>query len=163
MDIEAVLDAMANERALMHEEDASAELCFKVELIGGPATQRRTGHVYIAAKGQAKGDEGEGFCRIHEVGMSFWASYREYDRVVAGVLCRGWCHKMQYYYDLEQNSGEQYLVFTAEHRNAYQGPTKLTLLREQPNLSQRILGRLAKIDNLFSNGYGSGPSSTRHP
>ena len=64
----------------------------------------------------------------------------------AVAICRSWCHRFQYFYDLGRTEPEgQAIVFGAGHIAAYAEPPGLVILVGRPGLSDKIVARAAQL------------------
>ena len=64
----------------------------------------------------------------HGMQITFKATFSKHGEEPARVLCRSWCHRMQYFYNLEQEAGGPGFVFTPAMVAGYMEPDELTAL-----------------------------------
>ena len=98
----------------------------------------------------ARGAAAKAFCERHVEAYSFRCSYDRYDQRDAGVLCRSWAHRAQYYYDAERRDPMgQAVIFGPRHHAAYQEPSELLLLLASPGVRQATLDRAKELRETF--------------
>ena len=106
---------------------------------------------YDAAQAVARNALAEELCKRRGVQVSFRVSYgtgASPDQV--GVLMRGWCRRMQHFFDLEITSAAgKKLVFSQQQVDEYEESTEFLHLAT-PLASKQILQRVQQIRNIFA-------------
>ena len=83
----------------------------------------------MALQCQTRTDVGRDFCKRRGLQVTFKCSYATVDgHDNAGVLCRAWCHRMQFFLDLEQASPSGATEDIIGQLGLYQEPSELTRL-----------------------------------
>ena len=126
-----VAEAMEAARAEVGEEVIAELKSFKVRLLGGDFTMKAKAKGCDYWLAECRGKKPKEF-----VGVYFrYASFRVGIELGADahLLCRMWCHRMQYFFDVWLNSGDAFFVFQQSDIDAY---------REPPEL-QQLIDRLA--------------------
>eukprot|EP00974_Lingulodinium_polyedra_P035797 3435890-Lingulodinium_polyedra.AAC.1 len=59
---------------------------------------------YDAVAGVCRSHDVRDWCRRQGVQNTFRANYSVYGGRAGGIICRAWCHRMQYYYNLHLTS-----------------------------------------------------------
>ena len=144
IDEEAVLSAIS---LLEAERTAEIEIAavmetreFRVKHRAGDSTLLDTGTYYDACQGRSTTAGAEWAVR-HGLQVTFKATFSVHNSGPAKVLCRAWCHRMQYFYNLEQASTEEVFMITEDMKAAYEEPAELLELErapERPANLQRI-------------------------
>eukprot|EP00974_Lingulodinium_polyedra_P084351 8166743-Lingulodinium_polyedra.AAC.1 len=98
--------ALEAARAALAAETHESWDDFRVGVLGGEDLQARKGIPYDAIIGIARNDDATDWCKRRKVPYSFRANYTTYGASACGVLARFWCHKMQYYLNIEANHPE---------------------------------------------------------
>eukprot|EP00974_Lingulodinium_polyedra_P082245 7963404-Lingulodinium_polyedra.AAC.1 len=75
---------------------------FRVTVLGGEAQEKKTGRAFDNVIALNKGVAGKDFLVRRMEGYTFRCSADHYTLSVAGVLCRSWVHRCQFYFDLEK-------------------------------------------------------------
>ena len=143
-----VFNALAMKRAEMYEKAPAPDDDFKVDLVGGPATMKRSGLAYDGVEAAARGQDAVDFCIRHHLPRHFSCKLPMYDEHIAGILCRAWCHKMQWCLNTTKHS--TVIIVTAASIEAYGEPTEFTSLTDDPNCTVHARKRMTQIRNLFS-------------
>ena len=123
---------------------------FKTGVLGGKWTAKHKGVPFDAIQGSARGVLAQSFCRRRNVQLSARFDVSAYGQVACNVLARAWCHRMQYYYNLELTDalGEG-KVFTQADVDAYLAPTEFVQLVESRPHSAQLAKRIVQITALF--------------
>ena len=124
-DIERCMDELSLKRAEEADAMRTATEDFKVELLGGPATKKKKGIAFSGFKGSARGFLAERFCEMHGLDKTFGASFAEHTEAIAGIVCRAWCHKLQYYFDIQVSV----FIFRSNHSCHCHPPVSNTSVR----------------------------------
>ena len=128
-EILAGLDALERERAAIKEDaiDAGGR-DFVTKIRGGLSETLKSGMTVHAAQGQCTSREAEFWARLHGA-TTFKATFNEHTMVASKVLTRCWCHRMQYFYDLEKMAppGSDF-SYTPDVVASYMEPTELAAL-----------------------------------
>jgi hypothetical protein len=132
---------------------------FRCSILGGAWTARATGHVYDYYIGKASSGPAERWCRAYGVALSGRFAMTLYGDVLAGLLSRAWCHKMQYYFNICEASGDPaYRYLPADHEG-YTEPQDLTEAAIGPEAKQQArVAALRAIRPSCSSGSGSASS-----
>ena len=103
-----------------------------------------------ATQGTASGAAALSFCRrrgIQSGQIRF--NINRYGSDTCGILARAWCHKMQWYYNVELLSPEgEATVFSPDHHSAYLEPTEFQHLVAH-DTRPFLVERVTQIRNLF--------------
>ena len=104
---------------------------------------------FDAAQAVARNELALDFCKRRGVQSTFRAAYSRHTAEVVGVLVRGWCRKMQIYFDLEITSPEgTKLVFGDGHHSAFHEATEFSELAES-NPGNEVMRRVRQIRAIF--------------
>ena len=137
-------------RAALAEGAPHSAEDFKTRVLGGPWLIRTRGEGRYAVAGEAVGAFAIDFCRRRKVNRGFRCNYSVYGARVCGILCRLWCHKMQYFLDVETAATEgTELVFTPEHHAGYEEPTEVARLLAEPVVIPETRVRVEQVRALF--------------
>ena len=138
-------------RAALEKEPHVSHDDFNVYIGTPPDSSKDKGQQVDNVVAQARGAAPRDFCRRHGQGYTFRCSIDKFTLHDAGVICRSWCHRFQYVYDLERTEPEgQAIVFSARHVDAYEEPPELLILMGRPGLSDKVVVRVAQMRNTFS-------------
>ena len=128
------VDEEQRERNLQAIDEARARLDasgrrywddFKIDILGGADLFERTGRPFDFICSSFRGLLAQDFCKRRGTGQTFRADHDVYGEHCCQVLCRAWCHRLQYYYELEKSAPAGHaLVFIAAHHAAYIEPTE---------------------------------------
>eukprot|EP00974_Lingulodinium_polyedra_P008757 836926-Lingulodinium_polyedra.AAC.1 len=100
--------------------------------------------------GYARGAEAKEFCHRHHEDKSFRCSYNLYGPHAAGVLCRAWCHRAQFYLDQEaMDPMGKGVTFEQRHHDRYEEPAELLSLLALPDVSEAVRARVAQLREIF--------------
>ena len=133
MDDEQLLEALGaleKEQKIAAIEHASSGCAdFKSAVRGGESQLYKSGDAVHANQARSVGKFATAWARRRGLHITFKATHGEHGQAEAKVLCRAWCHRMQFFYDLELASAEgPELVYTLAHVASYIEPTELTAL-----------------------------------
>ena len=124
------LTALDKERIVTAAEHAFAGCAdFVSRVRGGESHILKTGEEVHAHQSQCIGKFATAWARRRNLHTTFKATHGTHGPAEAKLLCRCWCHRMQFFYDLELASAEgPALVYSREHVESYVEPTELTIL-----------------------------------
>lgn len=127
--------------------DISTLQCFRVGSRASTSKVASGGPSAMEVFGIASTQAAKEFCSRKRVKQSASFTISVYGQADGSVLARGWCHKMQWAYNLCQVHDEAY-VPTAADFSRYQEPRELTALFNATTTSS-IKDRTMKIRSLF--------------
>ena len=115
---------------------------FVTGVLGGAWTKRERGRVYDAYQGRAAHRASQDFCERYGLQKSARFGIDVFGDRMAGQLSRAWCHRLQYYYDLEAARGRD-SGFTAEDHGQYEEPAYVAAM--EATMTERQRARLAGL------------------
>ena len=119
---------------------------FYIELRGGRWTDAHRGVAYDCVRAKAATATVEDWCRLFSLPVSGSFAIGRYGRCHASRLAACWKHRMQFFYDMWRECGEDNFCFTPANLALYVEPPEVdTLLAEG---SAFVQGRLALIQNM---------------
>ena len=132
IDEDEVWEGLARlERARAAEVEVAAALPdrdFVSKVRGGESEVYRSGDIVHAMQGQCSGAEATAWARMHGA-STFKATVSEHGVEEAKILVRSWCHRMQYFYNLEMSAAPSSdFSFAPAVVEAYGEPTELAAL-----------------------------------
>ena len=102
----------------------------------------KTGEAVHAHQGQCCNKFATAWAVRHGLQVTFKASHVPHGLAESKVLCRAWCHKMQFLYNLEKESAAgPELIYTAAHLASYVEPSEFAALARDaanPSWAARI-------------------------
>jgi hypothetical protein len=122
---------------------------FKTAVLGGAWLLHTHGIPFDAVQGAARGAFAKDFCARRGVQLAIRFSYNSYGAELCGVMARAWCHKMQFFLNLERRTpAGAAVVITRDHHDEYSEPTEFTraVLESDCHL---VAGRAAQIRGLL--------------
>ena len=150
-DDEEIFSAMAaleKERETVAEEGALANIDFVTRVRGRVSSTSSEAAGPMGLQATVRTELAKEFCRRRGLQTTYKCTFSTHGRKVSGVLCRAWCHKMQWLLnkELEVDDGES-LEFTEEVLAGYHEPTEVTQLtaEEVHGASQERLAFLKNI------------------
>ena len=148
-DIQQMLEDLDKARAALSADPEPSTDDFKVSVLGGHWTMEHHGVGADAVMGSARGNAAKAFCTRRGVQQGIRFNYSVYGAEACGILARGWCHKMQHFYNLELSrpNGRE-LVFGAERVETYREPTEFARLSE--GAAGAVTNRIRQIRDLLT-------------
>jgi hypothetical protein len=143
-EVDAALDALHLARAELLAETADADCAdFRPHVLGGKWTAQFLHKPFDAISGMARNGEAEAFSerRIGQKTMRFSVTYGTKE---CGILARAYCHRLQYFYDVENLFDGHLHVFTNEQRAAYVESAEFLGLAAVTK-SAAVLGRISQV------------------
>lgn len=118
--LQALFEELEQKREEWLDEGGGNNGDFKVILIGGQFLLRKTGQAYEAFRGQAKQDS-RGFAWCKQYGLQTSAKFHLniFGEEASCAMANAWCHRMRYFFDLWEASGEESYTYTPEDRAGY--------------------------------------------
>ena len=111
---------------------------------GGVSQQLKTGELNHGIQGACSNDYSTGWAKGRGLHVTFKATFSEYGPELSAKLVRAWCHRMQYFYDLELASTDADFAFTQDIIDGYVEPSELTeLAAAAPDL--KTMARIRQI------------------
>ena len=151
--LQEALAALEGERLdLAAADTAVGQGDFRTQALGGKWTLQHRGHVADAIQGAARGALAQDFCTRRSLPKSIRFELTAYSADACGVLARAWCHKMQYFFNIELQDGKHIdkAKFDPDLFTAYKEPTEFTALASQADATTgRLAKRIAQIRSLF--------------
>ena len=107
-------------------------------------------------KGREYHDAIQGYCvsaaadrwaRDRKLQVTWKAGFGEHTEAASRIMVRGWCHRMQYFFDQEMGASSAVFAFTESIVAAYQEPTELTELARssKKESTQKRISLIRKI------------------
>ena len=143
---EAMLEALAQlekERVAAASEHASSGCPdFASRVRGGESQVLKTGEGTHAHQAQCTNKFATAWAKRRGLQVTFKCHHLHHGITEAKLLCRSWCHRMQFFYDMEKASlaGPE-LVFTRALKDSYVEPIELHALAlsgSNPHWAERI-------------------------
>ena len=73
-----------------------------------------------------------------------------YGQEVCGIMARSWCHKMQFYFDLEHaDPAGQSKIFRERDHDGYTEPSEFTKLVSAGQYPTTLAKRIAQVRSMF--------------
>ena len=151
-EVEAVFAELQRRRAEL-AASVPAEVSvsdFAVTVLGGAWTRAHRGVVADAMQGHAVGQSAKDFCRRRGVPQSARFELSLYSPPHAGVMARGWAHRMQHFMTLEVAARDEAHVFTADEISSYTEPTEFVQVSEVFRGHAQATKRFRAIRSLFA-------------
>lgn len=126
-EVEAIYEELERRRRELAADHPSGE-DFGTTLLGGRWTLRERGDSADVVQGRGRNALAKEFCARRGVPQTARFEIAQYTEANAAILARAWCHRMQYFYDLEVVSGGAAYSFAPEDCRAYVEPTELSRL-----------------------------------
>lgn len=120
---------------------------FRVVIRGGRWTRQETGKDFDSFRGQASTPDAEAWCRRYQLPLSATFSDAKFGSGTAATLAEGWCHRMEFYYVIFQQSGDSQLDFGTIALPPYEEPTKLRELAD--GAARPVAERIAQIRGIL--------------
>ena len=131
--------------AAAEEQAASGIADFVSKVRGGESQILASGEAVHAMQGQSL-KWGYAWAKRRNLHVTFKATFSQHEEAVSKILCRSWCHRMQYFYNVEVAAAEgPDLVYRPELVAAYVEPTELTALALDPATKPVSADAVAKI------------------
>jgi len=111
---------------------------FKLSVLGGQWTFQRTGREYDYYLAACAHKASESFATNYYLGRSSRYAVATYGDMVASAMARGWCHRMQHYYNIFAAQDDAQFLFTEADDASYTEPAEVT------ELATSATGRLAQ-------------------
>ena len=143
----------ALERAREAERAAASELPdndFVAKVRGGGSEVYKSGDVVHAMQGQCSGQEATAWARKYAA-TTFKATFSEHGTPEAKILVRAWCHRCQFFYNIEMEAPAAVeFSYSDAHLAAYEEPTELTALAQLDTHPKwrKWMGRIVAIRNI---------------
>ena len=119
---------------------------FYIELRGGRWTDAHRGVAYDVVRGKAATATVEHWCRLFSLRFSASFAIARYGMSSASRLAACWKHRMQFFYDMWLECGEDNHCFTLANLALYVEPPEVATLIAEGFAA--VLGRLADIQNI---------------
>ena len=118
---------------------------FAPKIRGGASQILKSGEVAHAAQGQTTNAVAKKWAQDNRLQVTFKATFGTHGVDAANTIVRGWCHRMQFFYDMHMaNADDASFAFTAREVGLYAEPSDLTALAsELTNIEWQ--GRIAAI------------------
>lgn len=117
---------------------------FVVTLLGGKWAMERKGVPFAAFQGKVKDNTlADSWCLNYSMQRTARFEISMYGEEVASTLAHGWCDRMQHFFQLWANSGQERYSYTAEDVAAYTEPPEVAKLTTI--LTGAALTRLSRI------------------
>jgi hypothetical protein len=112
----ALLEARRQEWA---EEDVVHTTDFDTYIRGGLYVQANRGQAYDCIFSRPCSEAGRSWNVLYCAHKSSSFAYKKYGEVAANMLAMGWCHKMQYLFDLYTDSRQDKYIYQGAELDAY--------------------------------------------
>eukprot|EP00974_Lingulodinium_polyedra_P046797 4484952-Lingulodinium_polyedra.AAC.1 len=145
-----VLAALDEARAALSKETKATFSDFRSYVQGGSGLEKAKGKQFDNVIGVCRGAAAKAFMRRHHENDSFRNAIATHTIHGAAVLCNAWCHRCQFYKDLEATSplGEG-LIFGQEHHAQYKEPDDLIALLARPDCPAATRNRAKDLREVF--------------
>ena len=125
----ALADLEKERIAAADEHSFSGHPDFASRVRGGESQVLKSGEGAHAHQSQCTSKFSTAWARRRGLHATFKATHGPRDIAQAKILCRSWCHRMQFFYNLEKASAEgPGLIYTAAHIASYVEPSELLAL-----------------------------------
>ena len=163
VEVDQVMDEMKSKRLEWEHSFPNQGENFTSTLMGGTWTKQYRGMVCERTRAFAVGKNVEAWCLKYSLPTNMSFTFSKYGQALAGAFAVYFCKRLQYFYDIAQNSGETDHVFTsAELGNPPAWTNVLEQLRELPDTHPGYL-RLTEILDIVPKAPASNASSSsRH-
>jgi hypothetical protein len=133
VDEEVLLSCLADLEAERAAESVAAiameTIDFRTTIRAGTEALELKGEYSDASQGKAVSLGAKEWCERHRLQKTYKATYTEHgDTATCKVLVRSWCHRMQFFYNMELRQGDTAFVFTLAHVREYVEPSEFTAL-----------------------------------
>ena len=147
-DVERVFRELERRRGEYEDLYGPAPDDFRVLLVAGAEFEDPAADAVSAFRGEARTEETKDFARAQGVHMSGTFFTSRYGSSHAGILARGWCHKMQYFFNIAVLRGND-CHFTSAEVEAYEEPTEFSNLAREVSARSPEMKRIRDIRALF--------------
>ena len=146
---EAVLEAMAaldKARAAVADAGEHSDVDFVSRVRVSRARMEAEGAGPDAIQGQCRSNLAEDWARTRGLQVTFKCTFTVHglDGVVAGILCRAWCHRMQFFFEKSLAKGDDAADFSEADVAAYAEPTELARLASD-GCPKKVMERVVAI------------------
>ena len=162
VEVDQVMDEMKTKRLEWEHSFPTQGQNFTSTLMGGTWTKQYRGMVCERTRAFAVGKSVEAWCIRYSLPTNMSFTFSKYGEALAGALAVYFCKRLQYFYDIAQNSAETNHVFTnAELRSPPAWTNVLEQLRELPDTHPGYL-KLTEILDIVPKAPASSASSSSH-
>jgi len=104
------------------ERDGTEFVDFRIIIRGGEWTLAHMGQEFDAYRGTFRGSVIDKWIRKYKLQLSMTFSRKLHSNHGACELARGYCHRMQYYFDIWLDQPDLDMEYVPEHHNSYEEP-----------------------------------------
>ena len=124
---------------------------FVVRVRGDTPMRAMAGEAVDAIQGAARNEMARDWCRRRGLNVTFRAGFANHTRVDCGILVRGWCRRMQFFYEMELTSDEGFaFAYSPDRVASFEESTEFLALAERGKDDHRLMARVAQIRAILS-------------
>ena len=144
--LEAVYNALAEQRQKCSVEAGEPMANFKTYIIGGAWTMANRGVAFDGIKAAPRHAEAGAWLRMYFPHVTASFAYGKYGDAVCNALALYWCQRMEYFYSIYTGQDDLTYAFTLDDVQSAPQPDKvLTDLGHNSDLEQACQARLATV------------------
>jgi hypothetical protein len=161
-EVDEVLDEMKAKRRDWELTFTNPGEHFKTTLLGGTWTKQYRGMVCERTRAFSVGKDAEAFCTKYSLPSNMSFTFLKYGEPLAGALAVYFCRRLQYFFDLAQNSGSASYEFTPDDFHNAPAWTAVTdQLKDMPASHPGYMKLSEMLEIVPKAPFGNSSSSSR--